>query len=640
MTKRTIEPAAARLSGALLRRVLGSLLAIALALAVFSAGPAHAAPTSQQRTKARVAESALKRAQGLNKSKKYKESAAALKQAQSAITELGSDPEGAKLVAGLYPQLEMLHGDLELQGVKLDALPPAPAMAADSGPATGGKTAGGVSGGVSFSKQVAPMLVEKCGNCHVRGSKGEFNFVSFTALMKGSKDGIVISPKSSDGSRIVEVIRSGDMPRGGGKVSPEQLAMLSKWIDEGAKFDGSNPDANIADPNLIAAQRDGMSMDKVQVAMATGKETVSFALDIAPVLVSQCYGCHGEGRQPRARYDMDTFKGVLKGGESGEAVSAGKPDQSLMIAKIRGTAKDGVRMPKDAPPLSPDVIAKFEKWVAEGARFDGYDVASPVGEVAAIAHAEHITPEQLAKERSDLGAHNWKLVLPDGGDDRFESDNFIVFGNTGKESLQETARIAEEQGAKLQKMMKLPTGPLIKGRTTIFVFDKKYDYGEVGRMLEGRELPPELRAHWRYTTVDAYICAVPPKNKEYSYSALIGQQLAGIMVANQGHMPRWFAEGSARNLAARLDPKDTRYKQWEDIAREAVASGVKPEGFLTGSGPDNDAIAYMFVKQLLSDAGRYQKLMTALKAKTPFEAAFTQAYGMPPAQAVAKWSGK
>src|SRR5260370_26384992 len=30
-------------------------------------------------------------------------------------------------------------------------------------------------------------------------------------------------------------------PRGGGTVSPDELAMLTKWIDEGAKFDGKDP---------------------------------------------------------------------------------------------------------------------------------------------------------------------------------------------------------------------------------------------------------------------------------------------------------------------------------------------------------------------------------------------------------------
>jgi len=50
-------------------------------------------------------------------------------------------------------------------------------------------------------------------------------------------------PGKSNGSRLVEVIESGDMPRAGAKVTKPELAAISKWIDEGAKFDGSDPKA-------------------------------------------------------------------------------------------------------------------------------------------------------------------------------------------------------------------------------------------------------------------------------------------------------------------------------------------------------------------------------------------------------------
>ena len=49
---------------------------------------------------------------------------------------------------------------------------------------------------------------------------------------------------------------------------------------------------------------------------------------------------------------------------------------------------------------------------------------------------------------------------------------------------------------------------LVKGRLTLYVFDKRYDYGEVGTMLERREIPASWRGHWRYTGVDAYGCVL------------------------------------------------------------------------------------------------------------------------------------
>lgn len=88
--------------------------------------------------------------------------------------------------------------------------------------------------GVSFSKQVAPLLTAKCGGCHISGRRGGFQFTSYEALMKTG----MVQKGQAGSSRIVEVIETGDMPRGGGKVSKDELNTLTSWIDAGAPFDG------------------------------------------------------------------------------------------------------------------------------------------------------------------------------------------------------------------------------------------------------------------------------------------------------------------------------------------------------------------------------------------------------------------
>lgn len=59
---------------------------------------------------------------------------------------------------------------------------------------------------------------------------------SYEMLMRSG----MVQPGVGNASRLVEVILSGDMPRGGGKVSPADLGMLMRWIDAGAVFDGGN----------------------------------------------------------------------------------------------------------------------------------------------------------------------------------------------------------------------------------------------------------------------------------------------------------------------------------------------------------------------------------------------------------------
>lgn len=602
---------------------------------------AQAALTKEQRAKGTNVKTQLTKAAGLAKSKKFAEAGEIVKQAQKLVSELQADGVDAKVMAPLIKQLTTLHGDLELEGVKLPPLEIAPAAEPEKGGASPAKPAAGggrpaAAGEVSFTKQVVPLLVGKCGGCHVSQSKGGFSALSYEALMKGSKDGVVLTAKASAGSRIVQLIKEGDMPRGGNKVSDEELAMLCQWIDQGAKFDGANPAANITDPSLIAATR-GANKTEVDVQMATGKETVHFATDIGPVLVEQCYACHGAGRRSQANFDLDYFKGLLKGGDSGQAVKPGKASDSLLIKKLRGTAADGARMPKDKPPLPEATIAKFEKWIDEGARFDGHDSSMPLETVVNIAHAESISHEELSLERAKRAEHDWKLVLPDSGNEHEDTENFVIYGNTGKDSLKEVAKLAEQHAAKLQKIFKLPAGPLVKGRMAIFVFDKKYDYGEVGRMMENRELPPESRGHWRYNFVDANVFILPAKNNEYSLSGLLGQQIASVVVASQGFMPHWFAEGSGRTLTSTLDAKDVRPRRWEDDIPAILSSGGSPDTILKGSGEDADVLAYGFVKFLRGESSRYQTLLSSLKSNVPFEAAFKKAYGGTPAEGAAAW---
>ena len=104
----------------------------------------------------------------------------------------------------------------------------------------------------------------------------------YETLMKGPAEGVVVFPKDADGSRIVEVIVEGDMPRGGLKVADEELAILKKWISEGAKFDGEDPKASLSSLNPDVTIGD---LPMVELTKATGDETVRFSRDISPIFV-------------------------------------------------------------------------------------------------------------------------------------------------------------------------------------------------------------------------------------------------------------------------------------------------------------------------------------------------------------------
>ena len=49
-----------------------------------------------------------------------------------------------------------------------------------------------------------------------------------------------MNPGDPSNSLFIEVIESGEMPKGGKHVSDRELDTLKKWIAEGAKFDGTD----------------------------------------------------------------------------------------------------------------------------------------------------------------------------------------------------------------------------------------------------------------------------------------------------------------------------------------------------------------------------------------------------------------
>jgi len=85
-----------------------------------------------------------------------------------------------------------------------------------------------------------------------------------------------------------------------------------------------------------------------------------FERDVLPVLTKNCLGCHGGLRQ-KGGLDMRTIPAMLKGGESGPALSAGKPDASEIWKMI---ASD--EMPKEHEKLSAADKRTVRDWIAAG----------------------------------------------------------------------------------------------------------------------------------------------------------------------------------------------------------------------------------------------------------------------------------
>jgi mono/diheme cytochrome c family protein len=102
------------------------------------------------------------------------------------------------------------------------------------------------------------------------------------------------------------------------------------------------------------------------VAAPTAEQIEFFESRIRPVLAQECYECHSAEGKQKGGLLLDSRPGWQAGGDSGDVIKPGNPAESLLIASIRH-AHDDLKMPKNGAKLDDEVIADFEKWIADGA---------------------------------------------------------------------------------------------------------------------------------------------------------------------------------------------------------------------------------------------------------------------------------
>ncbi len=100
------------------------------------------------------------------------------------------------------------------------------------------------------------------------------------------------------------------------------------------------------------------------------EKPVSFMGDVAPILSRNCIACHNP-KKAESKYVMTSFDKLAKGGKTGEGITLepGEPDDSYLIELVRPEGEP--RMPYKQDPLSDEEVATLERWVSQGAKYDG-----------------------------------------------------------------------------------------------------------------------------------------------------------------------------------------------------------------------------------------------------------------------------
>jgi hypothetical protein len=220
---------------------------------------------------------------------------------------------------------------------------------------------------IDFTNHVLPILEGRCFSCHQEPydkngrtiqPKAGLALNTYELVMKGNLDNTVVTAGDVEDSYLHEVLTLDEdddmfMPPKGGPLSPEQIDIIKRWIEEGAK------------PN--ASGSSGMAADT--------SGGISFHDHIFPLLEERCLDCHGEpyvknGRtiHPKAGLALDSYEAVLKGNLDGAIIERGNHEESTLYVVITLDPDDSEIMPPKGDPLSEDEIEMIQKWINEGAK--------------------------------------------------------------------------------------------------------------------------------------------------------------------------------------------------------------------------------------------------------------------------------
>ncbi|MEK0448522.1 MAG: Chromosome partition protein Smc [Verrucomicrobiota bacterium] len=98
---------------------------------------------------------------------------------------------------------------------------------------------------------------------------------------------------------------------------------------------------------------------------------VDFHRDLRPFLSDNCFSCHCQ-TTTKGGLNMETPEAMLKGGDTGPAVVAGKSGESLLMTAAAHLDEDLAMPPRDnkakAKNLTPDQLGLLKLWIDQGAK--------------------------------------------------------------------------------------------------------------------------------------------------------------------------------------------------------------------------------------------------------------------------------
>ena len=186
---------------------------------------------------------------------------------------------------------------------------------------------------------------EHCLECHgQKNRKGGLSLRTISGLVRGGESGepIIVAGDAAN-SRMIELVKTGEMPPGDTRLGDADVKVLEVWINTATRQELATAEEALS-PELLAARR------------------VHFLFEI------KCQPCHGRKKEEK-ELDMRTMASILRGGESGPALIRGNAAEILLLRRIHDDQMPprDVRYKLSIRPVTESEQELIRKWIEAGA---------------------------------------------------------------------------------------------------------------------------------------------------------------------------------------------------------------------------------------------------------------------------------
>jgi WD40 repeat protein/mono/diheme cytochrome c family protein len=145
---------------------------------------------------------------------------------------------------------------------------------------------------VSFYKHIRPIFQAQCNGCHQPAKKkGDYIMTEFAALLKGGEEAVAVVPGKAAESNLLKLIKpdahgKAEMPQKADALHATQIALIERWISEGAKddtpasakaqYDMAHPPVYVTAPAVTSVE---YSPDGAMIAVAGYHEVLVHKAD-------------------------------------------------------------------------------------------------------------------------------------------------------------------------------------------------------------------------------------------------------------------------------------------------------------------------------------------------------------------------